>query len=124
MIFDDEEPAVYVISVVASLTGMHPQTLRMYERRGLVVPKRSPGGNRRYREMDVARLRRIQELTNEGLNLTGVQRVLELEAEVERLEDEVLRLASERAELNKRYRREIVPLASTILPFPTHRPRG
>ena len=76
--------AVYVISVAAELAGVHPQTLRIYERKGLVDPARTGGGSRRYSEADIERLRRIQELTNEGLNLAGVKRVLELEAEVGR----------------------------------------
>ena len=74
--------AVYVISVAAELAGLHPQTLRIYERKGLVDPARTGGGSRRYSDEDIAQLRRIQELTSEGLNLAGVQRVLELEAEL------------------------------------------
>src|SRR5689334_25214077 len=77
--------ALYVISVAAELAGLHPQTLRIYERKGLVDPARTGGGSRRYSDADIAQLRRIQELTSEGLNLAGVQRVLELEAEVVRL---------------------------------------
>ena len=77
--------AVYVISVAAELAGVHPQTLRIYERKGLVDPARTQGGSRRYSDDDIALLRRIQDLTNEGLNLAGVQRVLELEAENQRL---------------------------------------
>ena len=80
------ERGVYVISVVADLSGMHPQTLRMYERRGLIEPKRTQGNSRRYSEQDVARLRRIQELTQEhGLNLAGVRIVMDLERQVEEL---------------------------------------
>ena len=71
-----------MISVAAELAGLHPQTLRIYERKGLVDPARTGGGSRRYSDDDIAQLRRIQELTSEGLNLAGVQRVLELEAEV------------------------------------------
>ena len=78
--------AVYVISVAAELAGVHPQTLRIYERKGLVDPARTTGGSRRYSDDDIALLRRIQELTNDGLNLAGVQRVLELEAENHRLQ--------------------------------------
>jgi MerR family transcriptional regulator/heat shock protein HspR len=96
--------AVFVISVAAELAGMHAQTLRMYERKGLLQPTRTPGGSRRYSEEDVALLRRIQELTNTGLNLEGVRRVIELEAEVARLRAEV-------EELRRQYRREIVPLS-------------
>jgi MerR family transcriptional regulator/heat shock protein HspR len=96
--------AVFVISVAAELAGMHAQTLRMYERKGLVNPLRTPGGSRRYSEEDVALLRRIQELTNSGLNLEGVRRVIALESEVERLRAEV-------DQLRRQYRREIVPLS-------------
>src|SRR5213079_1007145 len=82
---------VYVISVAAELAGVHPQTLRIYERKGLLDPARTAGGNRRYSESDLARLRHIAELTEEGLNLAGVRRVLELEAELDRLQAEVER---------------------------------
>ena len=68
--------ALYVISVAAELAGVHAQTLRIYERKGLVEPARTPGGSRRYSDRDIQRLQRIQELTNEGLNLAGVKRVL------------------------------------------------
>src|SRR3954447_589365 len=81
--------AVYVISVAAELAGVHPQTLRIYERKGLVDPARTGGGSRRYSEHDIEQLRRIQDLTNDGLNLAGVKRVLELEAEIARLEREL-----------------------------------
>ena len=77
--------AVYVISVAAELAGVHPQTLRVYERRGLVDPSRTGGGNRRYSQRDIEQLRRIEDLTAAGLNLEGVRRVLELEADVARL---------------------------------------
>ncbi len=86
----DQNRAVYIISVAAELAGVHPQTLRIYERKGLVAPARTGGGSRRYSRSDIDQLLRIQELTNEGLNLLGVQRVLELENE----------LASARAELD------------------------
>jgi MerR family transcriptional regulator/heat shock protein HspR len=77
---------VYMISVAAELAGMHPQTLRIYEARGLITPKRSPKNTRLYSEEDVDRLRRIQELTTElGMNLAGVERVFELERDVERM---------------------------------------
>lgn len=107
------ERAVYIISVAAELASMHPQTLRLYERRGLVSPGRSRGGSRRYSEIDVAKLLRIQELTNEGLNLEGVRRVLQLEDEITRLRVEVMRLSDEQNELHRRYRREIVPFSSS-----------
>lgn len=81
--------AVYVISVAAELAGMHPQTLRIYERRGLVAPARTQGGNRRYSDEDIAVLRRIAELTSEGMNLEGIRRVMRLEAENKRLRAEL-----------------------------------
>src|SRR5579875_3204189 len=84
--------AVYVISVAAELAGVHPQTLRIYERKGLLDPARTVGGSRRYSEADIAQLRRIQQLTNSGINLEGVRRVMELEAEVERLRAELERV--------------------------------
>ena len=77
--------AVYVISVAAELAGMHPQTLRIYERKGLLAPARTAGGSRRYSDADLALLERIAELTDSGLNLVGVQRVLELEGEIAEL---------------------------------------
>jgi MerR family transcriptional regulator/heat shock protein HspR len=82
----DPERGVYMISVAAELAGMHPQTLRIYEARGLITPKRSPKNTRLYSQGDVERLRRIQELTGElGMNLAGVERVFELEADLERM---------------------------------------
>lgn len=79
------EQAIYVISVAAELAGVHPQTLRVYERKGLVQPSRTAGNTRRYSEQDIQLLRRIQTLTNEGVNLAGVERILELELELDRL---------------------------------------
>ena len=81
--------AVYVISVAAELAGMHPQTLRIYERRGLVLPARTQGGNRRYSDADIEVLRRIAELADDGMNLEGIRRVMQLEAENERLRAEL-----------------------------------
>ena len=82
----DRERAVFMISVAAELADMHPQTLRIYEQRGLVTPKRSPGGTRLYSQADVERLRRIQEMTAElGMNLAGVEKVFELEDQIERM---------------------------------------
>ena len=91
---DDQSPestrGVYMISVAAELAGMHPQTLRIYEARGLITPKRSPKNTRLYSQEDVDRLRRIQELTSElGMNLAGVERVFELEEEIERMRRKV-----------------------------------
>jgi len=107
--------AVYVISVAAELAGVHPQTLRIYERRGLVDPARTGGGSRRYSDEDIERLRRIQDLTAAGLNLEGVKRVMELEDEVERLRAELAearREAREAVESTHRlYRRELVPVS-------------
>jgi MerR family transcriptional regulator, heat shock protein HspR len=109
--------AVYVISVAAELAGMHPQTLRIYERKGLVDPARTVGGSRRYSEADIALLRRIQDLTNAGLNLEGVRQVMALEAEVARLRgelQEVKREALEAVELtHRRYRRDLVPVRNS-----------
>lgn len=76
--------AIYIISVAAELAGVHPQTLRVYERKGLVSPSRTQGNTRRYSERDISRLQRIQELTNQGINLAGVMKIMELEAELER----------------------------------------
>jgi MerR family transcriptional regulator/heat shock protein HspR len=86
------EEARYVISVAAEMSGMHPQTLRIYERRGLIEPYRTPGGTRRYSEADIERLSLIQELTSAGVNLEGVRRILFLEQEVERHRNQVDRL--------------------------------
>ncbi|HUF32603.1 MAG TPA: helix-turn-helix transcriptional regulator [Acidimicrobiales bacterium] len=114
----DRNHAVFVISVAAELAGVHPQTLRIYERKGLVDPARTGGGSRRYSEHDLDRLRRISELTDEGLNLAGVKRVLELEAEVASLEDELAE-AREQARTDidrthRRYRRDLVPLSQAM----------
>ncbi|MCL3778153.1 helix-turn-helix transcriptional regulator [Actinomyces sp. 186855] len=85
---DAEDRAVYVISVAADLAGMHPQTLRQYDRLGLVSPARTSGHGRRYSHRDVERLRRVQALSQEGVNLEGIRRVLDLERQVELLERE------------------------------------
>ena len=89
--FDDEQ-GVFMISVAAELAEMHPQTLRMYETRGLIAPKRSPKNTRLYSRRDVERLRRIQEMTAQGLNLVGVETVLALEEQVARLKERVREL--------------------------------
>ena len=86
--FDDEQ-GVFMISVAAELAEMHPQTLRMYETRGLIAPTRSPKNTRLYSRRDVERLRRIQEMTHQGLNLVGVETVLALEERVEKLKARV-----------------------------------
>ncbi len=85
----DEEQGVFMISVAAELAEMHPQTLRMYEQRGLIAPKRSPKNTRLYSQRDVERLRRIQEMTAQGLNLVGVETVLGLEERVAKLSAEL-----------------------------------
>jgi len=95
---DRRTRALYVISVAAELAGVHPQTLRIYERKGLVDPARTQGGSRRYSDNDIDRLRRIQELTTAGLNLEGVRRVIALEDEVRALGGEVVRLQRELSE--------------------------
>ncbi|MGN6254643.1 MAG: heat shock protein transcriptional repressor HspR [Solirubrobacterales bacterium] len=95
----DEEQGVFMISVAAELAEMHPQTLRMYEQRGLIAPKRSPKNTRLYSQRDVERLRRIQRMTHEGLNLAGVETVLTLEAQVQKLRADVSRLRNRIAEL-------------------------
>jgi MerR family transcriptional regulator/heat shock protein HspR len=79
-----QDRAIYIISVAAELAGVHPQTLRVYERKGLVHPSRTSGNTRRYSERDIARLRRIQELTNQGINLAGAMKIMELELELEK----------------------------------------
>lgn len=87
-----DEAAVYIISVAAELSGMHPQTLRIYERKGLIDPYRTPGGTRRYSEADLERLATIQELTSVGVNLEGVRRILSLRNDNDRLRYQVRRL--------------------------------
>jgi MerR family transcriptional regulator/heat shock protein HspR len=87
-----EQNAVYIISVAAELAGVHPQTLRIYERRGLISPYRTPGGTRRYSDEDLERLGLIQELTDAGVNLEGVRQILDLREEVGRLQHQVSRL--------------------------------
>ena len=119
--------AVYVISVAAELAGVHPQTLRIYERKGLVEPGRTQGGSRRYSDADIALLRRIQDLTNEGLNLAGVKRVLELEAELERLQQETRdleqRAATDVDRVHRQYRRDLVPLNQAVVLYRDERRR-
>ena len=126
MIMRSQHHAVYVISVAAELAGMHPQTLRIYERRGLVQPARTQGGNRRYSDVDIDRLRKISELAADGMNLEGIRRVMQLEAEVDRLRaenDELRRLAGAAiAEAERREpRRDLVPLRQEVSVFRTSR---
>ena len=132
----DRARGVYMISVAAELASMHPQTLRIYESRGLIAPKRSPKGTRLYSQEDVDRLRRIQELTSElGMNLAGVERVFELEQELEgvrrrldRLERETeatrRQLEQEVERVRQSFKAELVPYTgargSEMVPARTH----
>jgi DNA-binding transcriptional MerR regulator len=120
--------AVYIISVAAELAGVHPQTLRIYERKGLVRPYRTSGNTRRYSEADIGRLRRIQGLTQEGVNLAGAKRIMALEEELlrvrarvaqleARLEDHAIPMPGEHAGV------AIMPLSSVFAP-PWQRRRG
>ena len=114
--------AVYVISVAAELAGMHPQTLRIYERRGLVTPARTKGGNRRYSDADIAILLRISELTTEGMNLEGIRRVMHLEIENARLRaelDQAREIATHAiAEANRRHTTgDLVPVRQAVAVF-------
>ena len=98
----DRNRGVYMISVAAELAGMHPQTLRIYEARGLITPKRSAGKTRLYSQEDVERLRRIQELTSQlGMNLAGVEKVFELEEEIEKMRARMARLQAKSDELEQ-----------------------
>lgn len=121
------EHAVYVISVAAELAGVHPQTLRIYERKGLVDPARTSGGSRRYSDADIDLLRRIQDLTNEGLNLAGVQRVLDLEAQNRALRAELERTRAEAqaavADVERRNRYDLVPVHQSVVLFEGRRRR-
>lgn len=102
-----ETQALFVISVAAELAGVHPQTLRIYERRGLIEPYRTPGGTRRYSQEDLNRLALIQELTEQGLNLEGVKKVLELRERVGKLEKELSRIKVELSDAEDQVDREI-----------------
>jgi MerR family transcriptional regulator/heat shock protein HspR len=122
----DDRP-VYVISVAAELAGMHPQTLRAYDRQGLVTPGRSSGRGRRYSERDVALLREVQRLSHdEGVNLAGVKRILELETRVAALRARIVEMQAEltaaheaakkrEVEVHKSYRRELVPVNRAVV---------
>ena len=118
----DDRPR-YMISVAAELVGMHQQTLRIYETKGLVRPRRTPGNTRLYSEVDLERLRVIQRLTTDlGLNLAGVERVLELEDELSRLRARVARLEREMREAvdatHRTYRRDLVPVSESVALVP------
>ena len=123
-----DDRALYVISVAAELAGVHPQTLRIYERKGLVEPQRTIGRSRRYSDRDIRRLRRIQELTNEGVSLAGVKRIIALEedlecarVEIERLKGkiEAQRKEADRAvaDVHRQYRRDLVPFSKSVIRF-------
>ena len=119
----DDRP-IYMISVAAELVGMHPQTLRIYEAKGLVRPKRTAGNTRLYSERDVERLRVIQRLTTElGLNLSGVELALKLEDQLQRMQASIDRLEREKREaveqVHRNYRRDLVPVTqlTTLIPL-------
>lgn len=106
----DPDAQVFVISVAAELAGMHAQTLRNYDRLGLVIPQRTTGGGRRYSPRDVALLREVQRLSqDEGVNLAGIKRIIELTNQVEALQARVTEMAAEISRLAAGYRRELAP---------------
>jgi len=120
----EQQRALYIISVAAELAGVHAQTLRIYERKGLIEPARTEGGSRRYSERDIELLQHIQELTNEGVGLAGVRRILDLEAELAGAEAAIGRLEAElaaaRRELEAARRArpkggDLVPVAKTVV---------
>jgi MerR family transcriptional regulator/heat shock protein HspR len=126
MATEQHERALYIISVAAELAGVHAQTLRIYERKGLIEPQRTQGGSRRYSDRDIALLRRIQDLTNEGVSLAGVSKVLELEDDLERAEARIraLELALDQArrdlaeavqQVHREYRRDLVPVSKAVV---------
>ncbi len=123
---EERDRALYIISVAAELAGVHAQTLRIYERKGLIEPQRTSGGSRRYSDRDITLLRRIQELTNEGVSLVGVRRILELEDELARadarrreleaaLEQARADVAEAVREVHREYRRDLVPVRSAAI---------
>jgi MerR family transcriptional regulator/heat shock protein HspR len=125
----DQERGVFMISVAAELAEMHPQTLRMYEARGLITPKRSPKNTRLYSQADVERLRRIQQMTNEeGLNLAGVETVLDLERRLERMRSDMARMRKRAAEMEVRMTQELERLRKSIggelVPYGAYEPRS
>ena len=123
----DSSRGVFMISVAAELAEMHPQTLRMYEARGLITPKRSPKNTRLYSQDDVDRLRRIQKMTaEEGLNLAGVETVLEMEAELERTRSEVAKLREKAAALEAEMAKEIdrIKRSGEIVPYGKYEAEG
>ncbi len=123
----DEERGVFMISVAAELAEMHPQTLRMYEARGLITPKRSPKNTRLYSQADVERLRRIQQLTTqEGLNLAGVEAVLQMEQAVERMRQDLARMRRRAAQMEKRLLAELEQVRGSmggeLVPYGAYEP--
>src|SRR4051795_13332369 len=123
----DEERGVFMISVAAELAEMHPQTLRMYEARGLITPKRSPKNTRLYSQADVERLRRIQQMTgDEGLNLAGVETVLELERRLERMRSEMAKMRKRATEIENRMTQELERLRKSmggeLVPYGAYEP--
>ena len=112
----DPDAQIFVISVAAQLAGMHAQTLRTYDRLGLVTPHRTTGGGRRYSPRDVALLREVQRLSqDEGVNLAGIKRIIELTNQVEALQARVSELAQEVANVHASYRRDLVPIQRNAL---------
>ena len=122
----DARRGVFMISVAAELAEMHPQTLRMYEARGLITPQRSPGKTRLYSQADVERLRKIQQMTEEGLNLVGVETVLEMEQQLDRVRSELSRMRRRAAEAEKRMLEEIErvrrSLRAELVPYGAYEP--
>ena len=125
----DDQRALYIISVAAELAGVHPQTLRIYERKGLIEPSRTEGRSRRYSDRDIALLQRIQELTNEGVSLAGVRKILDLEADLDELRDRIAALEAalvkaqeERQaavrDVHRSYRRDLVPGSRAVARIP------
>jgi MerR family transcriptional regulator, heat shock protein HspR len=123
---DPNKRALYIISVAAELAGVHPQTLRIYERKGLIEPQRTEGRSRRYSDRDIELLQHIQELTNEGVGLAGVKHILDLELElekanleIERLRQQVKRAGEEVTEaeerVHRKYRRDLVPVSKAVV---------
>jgi MerR family transcriptional regulator/heat shock protein HspR len=125
----DRRRGVFMISVAAELAEMHPQTLRMYEARGLITPKRSPKNTRLYSQADVERLRRIQRMTTEeGLNLAGVETVLEMERRLERMRGEIQRMRKRAAEMESRMTEELdrlrKSLGGELVPYGAYEPES
>lgn len=105
--FSDPDQPMYVISIAAELAGVHPQTLRVYERKGIVSPQRTEGNSRRYSERDIQILRRVQELSNEGINLAGVMRIMELEQQMHSLKRRHARLNEQMEDLQDQLQQAI-----------------